>query len=222
VAKPLLFVAGGSGITAVRSLLRAALRRRDDADVVLLYYARRRVDFAFADDLAELAARHPRCRVHLLAQQPDEGRAPAGRFSAAHLAAWAPDHALRDTFVCGPPGLMQAVTGHWAAAGLAHALRKEAFVPVPAEDAPDRVASRISFRRSARTVESTAPTLLAIAEGAGLRPPAGCRMGICRTCTCTKLSGTVRDRVTGAVDSAAGSRIRICVSEPLGAVSLDL
>jgi hypothetical protein len=47
-------------------------------------------------------------------------------------------------------------------------------------------------------------------------------MGICRTCTCTKVSGAVRDRITGAVDTRAGSRIRICVSEPLGPVTLDL
>jgi ferredoxin len=65
-------------------------------------------------------------------------------------------------------------------------------------------------------------TLLGIAEAAGLRPPTGCRMGICRTCTCTKVSGAVRDRITGAVDTRAGSRIRIYVSEPLGPVTLDL
>jgi ferredoxin len=71
-------------------------------------------------------------------------------------------------------------------------------------------------------VEGAGPTLLAIAEEAGLRPATGCRMGICRTCACTKVSGAVRDRVTGAIDSAAGSRIRLCVSEPLGPVTLDL
>lgn len=219
---PLLFIAGGSGITAVSSLVRAALRRRGDADVVLLYYARRLVDFAFANQLADLAAHHPHFRVGFLAQTPIDGCAPAGRFSAAHLATWAPDHAERDAFLCGPGGLTKAVTRHWAAAGLSHRLKREAFVLAPDDDQRDRVAASISFRRSARTVESTAPTLLAIAEGAGIRPPTGCRMGICRTCTCTKVSGTVRDRVTGAVDSAAGSRIRICVSEPLGPVTLDL
>ena len=219
---PLLLIAGGSGITAVRSLVRAALRRRDDADVVLLYYARRLVDFAFANELADLAARHAGFRVAFLAQTPIDGGTPAGRFSAAHLATWAPDHAERDTFLCGPEGLTRAVTGHWTEAGLSHRLRREAFVLAPDDDQRERVTASISFRRSARTVESAAPTLLAIAEGAGIRPPTGCRMGICRTCTCTKVSGTVRDRVTGALDSAAGSRIRICVSEPLGPVTLDL
>jgi ferredoxin-NADP reductase len=220
---PLLLIAGGSGITAVSSLVRAALRRRADADVVLLYYAHRLADFAFANLLGDLQARHPRFRVAFLAQTPIDGAPPAGRFSAAHLATWAPDHAERAAYLCGPAGLTKAVTRHWTEAGLSHRLKREAFVHEPGDDdTRDRAAAAISFRRSARTVESAAPTLLAIAEAAGIRPATGCRMGICRTCTCTKLSGTVRDRVTGAVDSAAGSRIRICVSEPLGPVTLDL
>ncbi len=219
----LLFIAGGSGITAVRAVLDAALRARHDADAILLYYARRAADFAFADHLRGLARLHPRLRIHFLAQLPDDGTAPAGHFCAAHLDAFASDHAQRQTFVCGPNGLMRAVAKHWADAGLSDQLRSEAFAAAPDDDGtPGRAAMPVHFRRSSRTVELAQPTLLRIAEAAGLRPPSGCRMGICRTCTCTKVSGTVRDRVSGAVDSRAGSRIRLCVSEPLGPVTLDL
>ncbi|MBM4266657.1 MAG: ferredoxin reductase [Deltaproteobacteria bacterium] len=226
---PLLLIAGGSGITAVWSLARAALRRRADADVALLYYARRRADFAFARGIEELSARHEGFRVRFLPQSPEDGEVAAGRFSEAHLAESAPDWAERDTFLCGPAGLTKAVKRHWQSAGLVHRLRCEAFaLATSAADASEdasrdtRGPTSVSFRRSVRTALSSAPTLLAVAESAGLRPPTGCRMGICRTCTCVKVSGTVRDRVTGEIDSAAGSRIRICVSEPLGPVTLDL
>lgn len=219
----ILLIAGGSGITAVRAVLHEALRVRHDADAILLQYARRPADFAFADELCDLASRHPGLRVNFLVQQPEDGTAPAGHFSATHLDAWAPDHAERETFVCGPAGLMRAVARHWAHAGLSDRLRSEAFAPPPDNDgAQDRESVSVHFRRSVRTVEGAQSTLLGIAEAAGLRPPTGCRMGICRTCTCTKVSGTVRDRITGAVDTRAGSRIRLCVSEPLGPVTLDL
>lgn len=222
LSSPLLFIAGGSGITAVGSLIRAALRVDAAADAVLLYYARRQADFAFARLLRDLAVRHPRFRVHFLAQVGEDGHAPAGRFSPAHLAAWAPDYADRDTFLCGPSGLQQAVGRQWDAAGIAHRLRREAFAPIPDDVRTDGGRASVHFRRSVRTVESGLPTLLAIAEAAGLRPPTGCRMGICRTCVCTKVAGTVRDRATGAIDAAAGSRVRLCVSEPIGPVTLDL
>lgn len=221
----LLFVAGGSGITAVYAVLTAALRARHEVDATLLYYARTPADFAFARELRALETRHPRLRVHLLAQQPGDGAAAAGRFGSGHLDAFAADHAQRATYVCGPPSLTRAVSRHWTAAGLARRLHVESFAPLLDDDpidTRDHARVPVSFRRSARTVDGDGPTLLAIAEAAGLRPATGCRMGICRTCTCTKVAGTVRDRVTGEVDDAPGSRIRLCVSEPLGPVTLDL
>jgi ferredoxin-NADP reductase len=219
----LLLVAGGSGITATYALLRAALRAHPETDVTLLYYAPRPDSFAFVRELAELEREHPRLRAHLLVTRPGDGGQPAGRLSSARLDALVPDHARRETYVCGPPALVAAASEHWTRAGLAHRLHRESFAP-PLDD--DRAAGRdavpVQFRRSARSVAGVGPTLLAIAESAGLRPPTGCRMGICRTCTCTKISGAVRDRVTGAVDDAPMSRIRLCVSEPLGPVTLDL
>lgn len=219
----LLFVAGGSGITAAYAVLRAALRACPEVDATLLYYARRHADFALAGALRDLGRRHPALRVHLLAQHPEDGGAGAGRLSAEQLDTLVPDHAHRETYVCGPAALVAAVSAHWRAAGLAHRLHHEAFSPPPERpDAADRITPPITFRRSARTVVGDGPTLLAIAEAAGIRPASGCRMGICRTCTCTKIAGRVRDRVTGAVDDAPMSRIRPCVSEPLGPVTLDL
>jgi ferredoxin-NADP reductase len=218
-----LFIAGGSGITAVLAVLRAALRADPATDACLLYYARRPCDFAFADALQQLERRHASLQVHRLVQQPDDGSAGAGHFSAAHLEAFVPDHAQREVFVCGPPGLLRAVTRHWTEAGLAAQLHSEAFAPALDDDSAEaRPSVAVHFRRSSRTVDGAESTLLAIAEAAGLRPPSGCRMGICHTCACTKVSGVVRDRVTGAVDREAGSRIRLCVSQPLGPVTLDL
>lgn len=220
----LLFFAGGSGITAVHAVLREALRARHEIDATLLYYARRAADFAFAGELRALERRHPALRVHFLARHPDDGTAPAERFSPAQLEALVPDHLQREAFACGPASLLDAVAAHWSAAGLASRLHRESFAPLPPGEVhdDDRSAVPVTFRRSTRTVDGDGPTLLAIAETAGLRPATGCRMGICRTCTCTKVSGVVRDRVTGAIDDAPMSRIRLCVSEPLGPVTLDL
>ncbi|MBM4242492.1 MAG: ferredoxin reductase [Deltaproteobacteria bacterium] len=219
----LLFVAGGSGITAVYAVLRAALWARHEIDASLLYYARGTADFAFASELRALEERHPALRVQLLAQQPDGGGTPAGHISPAQLDALVPDHLQREVFACGPATLLEAVSAHWSAAGRASRLHRESFAPpAGASDDAGHAAVPVQFRRSARTVDGDASTLLAIAEAAGLRPATGCRMGICRTCTCTKIAGRVRDRVTGAIDDAPMSRIRLCVSEPLGPITLDL
>jgi ferredoxin len=65
-------------------------------------------------------------------------------------------------------------------------------------------------------------TLLAQAEAAGLKPEAGCRMGICHSCTCRKTSGKVRDTRTGEIGDGGEQDIQICISVPVGTVTLDL
>jgi hypothetical protein len=47
-------------------------------------------------------------------------------------------------------------------------------------------------------------------------------MGICHTCTCRKTAGHVLDLRTGEVLGDDQLDIRICVSAPVGDVTLDL
>jgi ferredoxin len=65
-------------------------------------------------------------------------------------------------------------------------------------------------------------SLLELAEAQGLQPAHGCRQGICASCTCTLLSGTVRDMRSGALFSEPGQPIRLCVSAPHADLEIDL
>ncbi|MDT4889845.1 NADPH oxidoreductase [compost metagenome] len=79
------------------------------------------------------------------------------------------------------------------------------------------------FARSHRELPgNSAVNLLEQAEAHGLRPPHGCRQGICTGCTCQLLAGGVRDLRTGGLSHGPGLPIRLCVSAPLGDVELDL
>ncbi len=218
---PLLFVAGGSGITPVFSLLRAAVAVDAAVDVTLLYYARGEADFAFRADIERLAGDAPGVRAHFVAETDGPSRQLSGRFTEAHLRRLVPDYANRLTYVCGPAGLMQAVEDHWRRHELLASLRQERF-GTPKQTGKPATHAPVSFRRSQRTTVHTGSSLLETAEEAGLRPAYGCRMGICRTCVCTKVDGVVRDRVTGETDEADNTRIRLCVSEPVGPVTLDI
>ena len=64
--------------------------------------------------------------------------------------------------------------------------------------------------------------LLEQAEAAGLTPESGCRMGICYSCTCKKTAGKVRDLRTGEISSGDEEDIQLCVSVPVGTVTLDI
>jgi stearoyl-CoA 9-desaturase NADPH oxidoreductase len=47
-------------------------------------------------------------------------------------------------------------------------------------------------------------------------------MGICHACTCRKTAGRVRDLRTGQLSEAGEEEIQICVSVPVGSVTLDI
>jgi len=100
-----LLIAGGVGITPIRSLAErlAALGK----DVCVLYRCSREQDVLFRDELARLAAA-PNVRIEYLVGERHGGRRgdPMRRSELRRLA---PDAASRDVFICGPPGMTEAV-----------------------------------------------------------------------------------------------------------------
>ena len=110
----------------------------------------------------------------------------------------------------------------WAAGGLESRLHVESFVP-PTLAPPSGVAEgSIHFAGSDLRVDNSGASLLEQAEGAGLTPETGCRMGICHTCSCRKTAGTVKNLATGEVSSGEDEEIQICVSAPVGDVVVEL
>jgi predicted ferric reductase len=101
-----LLVAGGIGVTPLRALLEELSAT---ADVVLLYRARSAADLVFRAELDVLAERRGAIVRYLIGSRRDQpsGIDPLGARSIATLV---PDIAERDVFLCGPNGMMQAVT----------------------------------------------------------------------------------------------------------------
>lgn len=213
-AAGVVLLAAGSGITPLLGLLREALGQGCAAPISLLHYVRERGQRAFVAELQQLMTRHPNFSVRwaLTGQaQSDDGL--QGRFSGAHLHGLALDHVL----ACGPAGFVATVARYWRGP-----LQVEAFSTVARHVEPG-TAVRLGFARARRqVVGDSVRSLLEQAEAAGLRPAHGCRQGICASCTCTLLGGTVRDLRNGALFAEPGQPIRLCISAPAGDVDIDL
>lgn len=221
----MLLIGGGSGMTPLMSMIRTLADRNALSDVVLIQYAPSYLDLLFADELTELAERHPGFHVHFsLTRTPAFEEDLTGHFSAEQVNQVVSDIAGRETWVCGPQTLIDAVSCFWQERSLEIPLHTESFTP-PALLATDdaEVQVRIEARRSVRSFDasSTIP-LLFQAESAGLNPPSGCRQGICMSCTCRKHSGIVQDMISGEISSEPDVDIRLCISRPLSDVTLDI
>ena len=219
-----LFITAGSGITPVMSMLRSLVAQERLPDSVHIHYAPHAYDVIFGNELKGLAAKHPRYKLHLLyTRELGESRSHERHFTAAQLAALAPDWQEREAYACGPQGLLDAVEAHWQQAGRGRQVHTERFRAPLAKLDGAAVGGAVRFTAAGKTVKADGVTpLLRVAEDAGLNPKHGCRMGICHTCPRKLISGQVRDLRTGAVHGEAGETVLICVNAAAGDCELEL
>jgi ferredoxin-NADP reductase len=220
----LLFITAGSGITPAMSMARHLTLLQYTGELYWLHYARDEV--IFADELAELADALPGVRVFVQSTGRAARRSASRHFAAEQLERWVPCWRDCESYVCGPAPLLGAVSAHWQQHQLTPQLHVERFLPgrvaVPDPHA-ETLACQLIFQKSGREQAGhSSRSLLEQAEAAGLRPASGCRMGICHSCVCRKVSGVVRNELTGRVSSEPGEDIQLCISTPRSDVVLDL
>jgi stearoyl-CoA 9-desaturase NADPH oxidoreductase len=208
-----LFITAGSGITPVMSMLRTLARRDQITDVVHLHSAPTESDVMFAAELADMGSAHQGYRVRLRSTRTE------GRLDLSRLDEEVPDWRERQTWACGPEGMLNNAERVWSATGIAERLHLERFAVSKA--AVHGQGGTVEFARSGKTVTVDAATpLMDAGEGVGVRMPFGCRMGICQSCVVGLLDGHVRDLRTGA-EHEPGSRVQTCISAASGDCVLD-
>ncbi|MEO6471777.1 MAG: ferredoxin reductase [Aeromicrobium sp.] len=209
-----LFLTAGSGITPVMGMLRNAVDEL--ADVVVVHSAPTASDVIFGGELRMLA-KHG--RVRLVEKHTDAD----GMLDVAELAELVPDFAGRQTWACGPAGLLDAVEEHWTTQDVAHQLFTERFRPTVVVAGSG---GTVRFSKTDKVVEADGATpILDAGEEAGVLMPSGCRMGICFGCVVPLREGVVRDLRNGDITTAAlgdGVLIQTCVSAAAGACDIEL
>ena len=109
-----LFIAGGIGITPIRSMLEALSKR--NADAVLIYANRGRRDIALDAELAALGAR----RHDVLSKEEAPGF-EHGFVDEEKIKRLVPDFLERDIYVCGPPVMMDRLIAMFGTLGVPRA-----------------------------------------------------------------------------------------------------
>jgi ferredoxin-NADP reductase len=210
----ILFLTAGSGITPVMGMLRNMAEHIDD--VVVVHSAPTPDDVIFAGELRMLASQG---RIRLIEKHTDA----EGMLDVAALGDLVSDLAERETWACGPTGMLDALEQHWNDNGMPERLHTERFRPtvVTAGDG-----GTVTFTKSTTVLDTPGDqTLLDAGEAAGVLMPSGCRMGICFGCVAPLRQGAVRDLRNGDITTAApgdGVLIQTCVSAAAGACNIDL
>lgn len=217
----ILLIGGGSGITPLMAILRTLCAERHAGPIALIQYAPDPDRAIYREQLDRLAVENPNFKLtRSYTRAPGAGELD-GHFSPAHLPQADPNFAAAETFACGPLALLDAVRGTWAN-GLEQRLHVESFVPPSLLPVGEPGTGSIRFADSDLEVENSGASILEQAEQAGVPAQSGCRMGICHTCTCRKVSGTVKNLLTDEISAEPDEEIQLCVSAPLSDLVIDL
>jgi ferredoxin-NADP reductase/MOSC domain-containing protein YiiM/ferredoxin len=242
--RSVVLLSAGVGVTPVMAMLHALAAQASRRPVWWIHGARDRRDHLFAREARELLAKLPCARSYVQYSRPDVTDRlgvdydAGGRLSLAALEqVGVPRDA--DFYLCGPRAFLEdfrAGLGRWGVAqdrihaeifgsgesitpGVAEGLRRLPHAPagVPG-DGP-----RISFARAGLTVpwDSRFESLLELAEACDVPVRWSCRTGVCHTCECGLIAGSVKYDPEPLEAPAAGNLL-ICCSRPGEDVAIDM
>lgn len=219
---PVVFLAGGAGVTPALSMLRTMRARNDMRRFELVHFIRSD-DHAIARfELEAIEEALPNTRVHIIetndGHPTDERRISAELLASLELGR---DPSPTQWMLCGPAGFMDAATEILATTRPDISPLSERFTPPSMEHAGSGGTIHLG-RDGGTALNGPEDTLLVAIEATGRNPKHGCRAGICFQCTCTKTEGVVLDLRTGKLLDEDGEKIQLCVSQAVGDVTLDL
>jgi len=239
--RPIVFYAGGSGITPILSMTKSVLATQPNRRVTLIYANRATASVMFADAIESLQHEHPE-RLHVVHVLEDNGSVSsssyAGRLDTAMartvLAEHVTDLQSCEHYICGPQAMMDSITSLLNNLGVAseHIHHEYFTITKHQSDAMNHDAASSaaeSAEPKTRTVtirlygtESTFSvepdeTILTAAQRANLDPPFACQIGACCTCRAKLLSGKVvmDEREALSDDEINEGYILTCQSHPI-------
>jgi len=221
-----LFIAAGSGITPIRSILNEHIHSAWLKDATLLFYVRNHSELLFSQDLQAYKNAGLHCKIIYTEE--------SGHISEQHLKTNVPDFKNGESYICGPREMIQSTVELLCNADVAaEHIHFEYFGQAPIEaldlneeDFEPDEAIQVDYLSSQKQVkfnpDGIPKTLLELAEQEGLQPTSGCRMGICHQCICKKKQGRVYNTKTKQYSDSGAEEIQLCVSVPIGNVELEL
>jgi ring-1,2-phenylacetyl-CoA epoxidase subunit PaaE len=241
-AKHYAFVAAGSGITPVLSLVATALAVEPESRVTLLYGNRTASSVMFTDELADLKDRYAERfhLVHVLSRESTDVELFSGRIDSDRLARMIdtilPVESVDEWFLCGPyamvVGAQQLLLGRGVPRENVHAelfhVGDEAPAPRIEDTVADQDAAEVAVildgRRSTFALGEHSKAVLDALLAVRTDAPFACKGGVCGTCRAKVVEGSVRMDTNWALepDEIRAGYVLTCQSHPTSPrVTLD-
>jgi ferredoxin-NADP reductase/MOSC domain-containing protein YiiM len=242
--RPVVLLSAGIGATPVLAMLHDLASSGSPREVWWLYGARNCDEHPFASESRALIKSLPRGRSYVCYSRPNasdrlgedyDGQGRVGIPVLEQLGV--PREA--DFYLCGPAEFLRGMTsalGAWGTSasrvfsevfGAGEAIRpgvQNAVTRPPHQPAgTSGLGPQVSFTRSGLTVawHQDSQSLLELAEACDVPVRWACRTGVCHTCECGLISGSVEYQPE-PLEPPADGNVLICCSKPRGDIELEL
>jgi ring-1,2-phenylacetyl-CoA epoxidase subunit PaaE len=229
--------AGGSGITPILSLIKAALESEPASRFTLCYGNRTSAGIMFLEELAGLKDRYmDRLAIyHFLEDEEEEIALFNGRLDAAKcedvLATLISPEVIDAFFICGPSPMMDAIESALLARNVAKekilierfttaelsAAQLAAARALEEKAAGLKMSVTLNGRRTGVTFDPANKSILDNVRAAGLPAPFACKGGVCATCRAKVTAGKVEMKVNYGLtaDELADGYVLTCQATPV-------
>jgi ferredoxin-NADP reductase/MOSC domain-containing protein YiiM len=241
---PVVLLSAGIGATPVLAMLHSLSSAASRREVWWIYGARNRAEHPFAKESRGLLQTLVNSRSHIVYSKPDSGdKLGVDYDSVGHVETPLLDRlgVARDAdfYLCGPTSFLRDLNAGlktWGADStrihaevfgqetpITPGIAPSSHPPVHAPSGKPGAGPQVSFTRSGLTVswDSRFSSLLELAEACDVPVQWSCRTGVCHTCECALIGGTVRYQPDPLEPPATGNLL-ICCSTPAGEVEVDL
>jgi ferredoxin-NADP reductase/MOSC domain-containing protein YiiM len=241
---PVVLLSAGVGVTPVMAMLHALAAHASPRPVWWIYGARNRLDHPFAQEARDLLAKLPHARSYVQYSRPDATDRLGVDFDAAGRLTVTVLEKLgvpreSDFYLCGPSAFLEDFTAGLTGWGVArNRVHTEIFgsgesITPGVKKAPRRLphappgspgeGPRISFARAGLAVswDPKFQSLLELAEACDVPVRWSCRTGVCHTCECGLISGSVKYDPE-PLEPPAAENVLICCSRPREDLVIDI
>lgn len=203
-SKEITGIAGGSGITPFRSMVKEIMEGRLNINITLLYGSSEEDDILFYEEFKEFEKRIPNKFkiVHVLSCEEVNLDGCEQGFITAEIIEKYCDFSNSSVFICGPQVMYDFIDKELSKFSLPqNRIRKEVFGEIknvvsfdnyPKEIAEKSFQIKVRIGNLSREIPANAnESVLVAMERAKLSPPSVCRSGICGFCRSKLISGDI-------------------------------
>jgi ring-1,2-phenylacetyl-CoA epoxidase subunit PaaE len=229
-ARTLVFMAAGSGITPVMSLIKTARRTEPDTRLILLYGNKTPHDAMYLTEIEDNAA----AAGGKFVWEALYSRIPGGRKltpdTVEVFEGQFRDLLLADAFfICGPESMIFSLRDYLTSKGISSDKIKYELFTTPVSNAPKTAAPLENVTSEVTVIMDDTPynfvlsgngdSILDAAIAAGVDAPFSCKGAVCCTCKAKVKEGTVRMAMNYALDDSEveAGYVLTCQSHPTSA-----